>query len=974
MSRSRGAGLAAGSLFLSVATGPDAHAQLAEAGEQAVVEEVVVTGSRIRRDPLNERAPLTVLDGDALERTGLTNLGDALQHLPVAGSAPNSQFNVPGNAGFPQDGAGIGAGSVQVALRNVGSKRTLVLVDGRRWIAGASASGVPGHVDLNSIPDNVIERVEILQDGASAIYGSDAIGGVVNIITDRNFSGIGFDLQTGGYLGEGDGESTAAGVKWGAGNATTHLVLSASYRDERGVETAARARSAFPNPDATSCDVPGTLCSSFTPQGRFVFGPNLAGGASITLNHGVLNDGGANIPAFDPADPRAGDFHAFTAADRFNYNGPGFNYLRTPNERVNLFASARHAAGANTELFATLSYTNRSSATRAAPEPLCLGSGCGNRINEQFFISAANPYNPFGVDLSAQAGTLAFFGRRPLESGPREFHQDVDTWFATFGVEGELNAGGRSLFWEVYGSYGENRGFQEKYNSHNAARLQIAMGDPAVCAATPDCVPFNFFGGQGPDGRGSITQDMLDYVTFTQRDFSDQKLANAAFNLSGELFSMPGGEAGIAAGIEFRDHDGSFRPDPVAERGETAGIPAGSTRGGFDVTEYYAELNLPLVSSGERYWDLNLAVRNSDYSTFGSEATYQVNTLFRPVDAVTLRASHSTGFRAPGIGELFGGAAREDFLFLDPCADVLGQAGSANGGRDAAQPQGIVANCASLGVPTSLIQTNPQLSAVSAGNRSLDPETSEQLTAGIVFSLAPTAGWIETLTVSADYYDLTIDDAIQGRIPSDVIVACVATLDPLFCGLVPRGADGVLGVIDNRLQNIGGIEAGGYDISLALSGPQRPAGRFNATFNASFLSSYEERTANIDGTETITDRTGVHTSETFQRAFPKLRWVTTLDWIRDRWTAGLTLRWTDSMSVDAADQVDSVLYADLVLSYRPGAADDGWSVSLGFNNLFDENPPVCPGCGFTGMSQVVHDLPGRVGYLRVNYRGSAASR
>ena len=209
----------------------------------------------------------------------------------------------------------------------------------------------------------------------------------------------------------------------------------------------------------------------------------------------------------------------------------------------------------------------------AAPEPLCLGSGCGNRINEQFFISAANPYNPFGVDLSAQAGTLAFFGRRPLESGPREFYQDVDTWFATFGVEGELNPGGRSLFWEVYGSYGENRGFQEKYNSHNAAKLQIAMGDPAVCAATPGCVPFNFFGGQGPDGRGSITRDMLDYVTFTQRDFSEQTLVNAAFNVSGELFSMPAGEAGIAAGIEYRDHDGSFRPDPIANAARRPAFP-----------------------------------------------------------------------------------------------------------------------------------------------------------------------------------------------------------------------------------------------------------------------------------------------------------------------------------------------------------------------------------------------------------------
>ncbi len=591
----------------------------------AEIEEIVVTGSRIRRDPLSESAPLMAIGADALERTGLTNLGDALQALPITGSAPNSQFNVPGNSGFPQDGAGIGAGSVQVSLRNVGSKRTLVLVDGRRWIAGASASGVPGHVDLNSIPDNVIDRVEILQDGASAIYGSDAIGGVVNIITDRGFSGFRADLQSGGYLGAGDGESTEASLKWGAGNGRTHLVLSAGYRDEGGIETADRSRSAFPNPNATSCDVPNTLCSSFTPQGRFVFGPNFAGGASVTLNTGALNDGGANIPDFDPANPHAGDFHPFTAADRFNYNGPGFNYLRTPNERINAFASARHEISAGTELFATVSYTNRSSATKGAPEPLCLGAGCGNRINDRFFISAANPYNPFGVDLSAVDGTLAFFGHRPLESGPRLFFQDVDTLFGTLGA-------------------------------------------------------------------------------------------------GGELFSLPVGEAGVAAGIEYRDHDGSFRPDPVAARGETAGIPSGPTDGRFDVVEYYGELSLPMISNGVRYWELNLAARNSDYSTFGSELTYKINTLYRPVEQFSLRGSLSTGFRAPRIGELFGGAAREDFLFLDPCADVLGQFGSANGGRDTSQPSTVIANCAALGVPTSLVQTNPQLSAISAGSPSLNAE------------------------------------------------------------------------------------------------------------------------------------------------------------------------------------------------------------------------------------------------------------
>lgn len=970
------AGALGAAVGVTLATAPLDVANAQDRAEE--VEEIVVTGSRIRRDPLNEPTAIMEINAGDIEDTGLTNLGDALQNLPITGSAPNSQFNVPGNSGFPQDGAGIGAGAVQLSLRNIGSKRTLVLVDGRRWVAGASASGVPSTVDLNTIPDNVIQRVEILQDGASAIYGSDAIGGVVNIITDRSFEGFRIDAQTGSYLSDSDGESTAFGLKWGAGNDTTHVVLSASYRDEQGVETADRNQSQFPNPNATSCDVAGSRCSSFTPQGRYIFGPNYAGGASITLDDGVLNDGMGNIPAFDPADPTGGDYHAFTGADRFNYNGPGFNYLRTPNERVNLYASATHELSESVRLVATASYTNRTSATKAAPEPLCLGNGCGNSINNNFVIHEDNIYNPFGTTLQTSDGTLEFFGRRPLESGGRLFFQDINTYFVSVGLEGDFEAADRSFYWDVFGSYGDNRGFQEKFNSHNSAKLQIAMGDPAVCAATPNCVPFNFFGGQGPDGNGSITQDMLDFATYTQRDFSEQTLKNFSANIGGDLVDLPGGTMGFAAGIEYRDHEGSYRPDPIAERGETAGIPAGATAGGFDVTEFYGELNVPLIS-GNQYWEVNLAARSSDYSTSGRESTYKFSTLYQPIDQLSLRASVSTGFRAPGIGELFGGAAREDFTHLDPCADVNGVAGSANGGRDTPQPANIIANCANpavggsnsdpgfMGVPTTFIQSNPSLSSVSAGNEDLDAETSDSYTVGAVWSTEFNAGWISGLTASIDYYNLTIDDAVSSRIAGDVLDACVDTLDPLFCDLTPRAASGAMGVIDNQLQNIGGIETSGYDLMLDYMSPDWNWGQLNIVLNATFLDEYVETTANIDGTETSTDRSGTHTNETFQRAFPELRTVTTVSWFKDNWNASMAFRWVDDMADADGEDLDSAMFADLRVAYRPSFADDALTLAIGFNNVFDEDPPILT-TSTINMSNVSHDLPGRIGYFRVTYQ------
>jgi len=944
-------------------------AKLTFAQDADELEEVIVTGSRIRRNPLDEPVAIMDISAEAIEKTGLINLGSALQQLPISGSAINSQFNVPGNSGFPQDGSGIGAGAAQLAIRNVGAKRTLILVDGRRWIAGASASGVPSAVDLNTIPENVISRIEVLQDGASAIYGSDAIGGVVNIITHDSYDGFKVDAQTGGYISDSDGESTQLSALWGGGNDTTHFVLSASYREEKGIETASRSRSAFPSPDATSCA--GGGCSSFTPQARLVLGPNF-GFQDITLNDGVLNDGGANIPQWDPNDPDGGaDFHAFSTADRFNYNGPGFNFLKTPNERVNFYANVTHDLSENISMFARMSYTNRSSETKGAPEPICLGAGCGNRIMDNIVISALNPYNPFGIDLSVANGNLEFFGRRPLESGPRLFFQDVNTYMFTTGLQGDFEAGDRNFYWDLSAGYGDNRGFQEKQNSHNAAKIAVALGDPAVCAATPNCVPFNYFGGQGPDGSGSITQDMLDFITYTQRDFSEQTLKNVSFNLSGDIAELPAGTMGFAGGLEYRDHAGSFRPDPIAERGETAGIPSGATVGGFDVTEIYAEVNVPLISgvAGADLLELNLAARNSDYSTSGAEATYKVSALWRPISELSFRASFSTGLRAPGIGELFGGAAREDFNFLDPCADYEGTVGAANGGRDAPQSAAIQANCATLGVAPGLAQINPQLSAVSTGNALLTPESSDNVTFGFVYSPAWSEGlnWSEGMTLSVDFYDVQIEDAVQGRSPGELITACVDTLDPFFCDGVPRTPSGQVGLVQNQLQNIGGIDASGMDLMFSYMSPETSMGQFGLRVNATYLDEFKERTRNPDGSASVNDLTGRHPDETFFRAFPEWRMVTGLDWVKDRLSGGLTIRWVDDMLLDSGSNLDSVAFTDLRFTYNPDILGEALTLSLGFNNVFDEDPPVCDACGVISMSPVSHDLPGRVGYFRVTY-------
>ena len=442
---------------------------------------------------------------------------------------------------------------------------------------------------------------------------------------------------------------------------------------------------------------------------------------------------------------------------------------------------------------------------------------------------------------------------------------------------------------------------------------------------------------------------------------------------------MPAGELAFAAGVEYREQDGSFRPDPIAASGETAGIPSGATAGSFNVTEFYGELNIPLISgaAGADLLEVNLAARSSDYSTSGSESTYKAGVLWRPIEDLSVRGSFSTGFRAPGIGELFGGAAREDFTFLDPCADVLGTILAADGGRleSGPQPQNIIDNCAVLGVGPGLAQRNPQLSALSQGNSALIAETSDSWSAGFVWSpaFAENAGWIEGLTVSIDFYDLEIEDAVQGRDPGEVVTACVDTLDPFFCDSVPRTASGQVDVISNQLQNIGTIEVSGFDIAVNYVGPETGIGQFNVSLNATKLDEYIERTANPDGSLTTTERTGTHTNETFMRAFPDWRATTSIDWIYDRWAANLSFRWIDEMITDSgtgpdAQKLDSAVFTDLQVRYNPAFLDDALTVAIGFNNLFDEDPPLCNPCGVIGMSIAVHDLPGTVGYVRVTYQ------
>lgn len=935
-----GAALAA---IVAGATGAQAQSTLpppdiannppATASQPNAQNDIVVTGSRIRRDPLSQDSPIVFVDQEDIAKTGLNSVNDVLQRLPSAGGGLNGKFNNSGNFGNPPDGGGVGAGAAEIDLRYLGSKRTLVLVDGLRFVNAASASGVPGSVDLNAIPESMIERVEVLQDGASAIYGSDAISGVVNIITKSHQKGLQLSAQVGEY-DDGDGFSQNYQVSWGNGEGPTQFVVGANYVKQNGISSGDRDISLFPEPGETSCT--GGGCSSGTPNGRFI-----VLGQDLTLIAPVIG-----------RTPTLADYRDFAAdgSDRFNF--APFNYILTPSERYGGFVNVKQELGPDMNFTAKAVYNRRNSKNRAAPLPLFVGPDAGNgNLLDTISIDATNQYNPFGVTLRgddpttlANEATYEFIGRRVVEGGPRRYNQKVDTTYGTASLDGKFGVGGRDWFWDINGIYGRNKAKQTVFGNINAANLAVALGPDAAC--TGPCVPFNIFGGEG-----SITQDMLDFVSFTQHDSSRQNLWGVSANVSGSLFDLPGGPLGLAIGVEHRDLKGRFDPDPTVAAGLGSDIPALPTKGGYNVDEAYAEVNAPLLSNRPfaQLLELDGAVRFSDYSSSGSTTTFKGGLNWKPIRDLRLRGSYSEGFRAPTIGELFGTPSRFDQELNDPCSADQSPSGE------------ILANCTTLGVPAGYQQNNPQLSVLTSGNADLKPETSKGWNLGAVFSPAS----MPRLSIEANYYNIKIKHAIFAA-AGDILARCVATLDPVACAAVTRTATGQIAQISGVLGNVNGINTEGLDLNVAWRTARSSWGTLGFTFNNTFLFNYDVIVPTADGTAKLS-REGTEQGSPDQ-AFPKHKAIGIIDWEGGQLGATLTGRYIKSViESQNGNKLNSRLYADFQLRWNP-TWFEGLGLAVGANNLFDKDPPGCISCGLNNFDPGTYDVPGRYLYARASVK------
>jgi len=918
------------------------------------LDRIEVTGTRIKTSEAEGLVPVQRITREDIDRTGLTSVADIVQALTASGSALNTKFNSSGNFGFPPDGSGVGAGSAQVDLRHLSSKRVLVLVDGVRWVNEASASGVGSATDLNTIPLAIVERIEVLEDGASSLYGSDAIAGVVNIITRKDFEGLAINAQVGQY-GEGDGTTSSIDLGWGGSAGRANFFFGLSYTDQEKILSRDREQSSYP--------VPGTgvsFGSSGTPTGRFIFvDPNTGEVHDITPNTG------ASDPTYDGSQigcVRTDDYHCFSTADRFNFSQ--YNLLLTPSERTGAFGQVRFEFNDSLSGYAKVLYNRRQSTNQAAPEPLFFGpeAGTGNPQADNIFISALNPFNPFGFDLDS-ADNLILIGRRPVEGGARVFEQDVDTWYFGAGLEGVFDAGSRTLYWDVNLAFSENKAEQTNYGSYNIRNIALALGDPAACAAVAGCTPLNIFG-----GPGTITPAMLAWIQPVVRDRSKNELALFTANLSGSLFDLPAGSVDFATGFEHRRLDGWYRPDALTIAGDYNGVPSLPTSGDYDVSELFFEFNVPLFANesiGQKL-DFTIAGRYSDYSTGISEFTPKYGLRFQLVEELVLRASYSEGFRAPSIGELFGSASRFDAQLNDPCDTPL------------INP-GLAANCAALGVPNNYQQPNPQISITTGGNEDLDPEYSKSFSAGLIWS--PTfledSAWAEKVDFEVTYYRHEIEGAIQAIDAQTQLDLCVQTLDPLYCDGISRAPTGGINGFNNRLTNLGTIKTDGWDIDLFWVFPESKVGQFSAAWRNTLVGDY--RAVGAAGQEQP-QAPGI---EVVDSAIPEWTSNFTLDWRRGNWSAAWTMRHVSELREECGRAVgfpvcsnpatginvlEATTYHDLQLGYRFADFHD-MGLTFGVNNLFEEDPPICLSCSLNGYDASTYDIPGgRFFYLRADIK------
>ncbi|HSS01014.1 MAG TPA: TonB-dependent receptor, partial [Kofleriaceae bacterium] len=775
---------------------------------QAPISEaaVLVTGSLIERASQITPSPVTILTRNDLLASGRSMIGDILQPLPEQANAINAQVNNGGD------------GSTRIDLRGLGATHTLVLLDGRRF--GPVGNGADSTVDLNTIPLATIERVEILKDAASAVYGSDAVGGVVNIITRSKFTGTEASLYT-AETERRDGFTFDASFITGhrSDSGRGHIVFSAGMQRQDPVFAGDRPFSEFDKDFnyTTRTEVRGG--STTTPAGRInqrQFDVNGDG------KFDTINLCGAT-QIFCVPDGNGG-YRPFTDSDLYNFQPP--NYLYTPSSRFNAYSAGTFELGPDLAGFFQMSFLHRESSQQLAPEPLSPVPP----------ISRDSIYNPFGADVLGYA-------RRVVEFGPRGATEGVNTFRLVTGLTGSAPDDIPALDhwkWELSFNLGRTEATVNDQGHLIRSRLRNALGPSFINASgvptcgtplapIPGCVPMNILA-----PAPSIDEAARNYVAFTGVSTGLDQEQMVLATTHGRLATLPSGDISLAIATDFRRETGSFTPDALITAGDTTGVISPTTSGSTQTFEAMAELQTVAVRdrSGLERLEVDLAARQFRIDDAITGTAWNARALLRPIPALTLRATTALAFRAPTVAELFRGNANTLVAAIDPC-DRTFPTGIAAAATTIASPTSD--ECAREGVPPDARFGTTQQRVVNHGNQKLDPETARVTTSGAVLEL------FRGLALSVDLWRIDVDQAIRQPNAQQIFTGCYQRGVRGFCDLIHRdpARNFAIDFVDAPTLNLGGTSTTGLDAAVDRTRDTGGLGQLRARFDAQRLFKFD---------------------------------------------------------------------------------------------------------------------------------------
>ena len=959
----------------------------ATVAQDDALEEIVVTGSRIARPDFASASPIVSITQEAFERTGSTSVDVVMNRLPQFVPDITSTSNNPGNGG---------QGNIQ--LRGFGPRATLVLLDGRRLVP-ANGTGV---VDVNIIPSALIESVEIVTGGASAVYGSDAVAGVVNFKLRQKFDGLQLDAS-GAVTDRGDGEETFVGLTGGLGfaNGRGNVFGHVSYSEREAVTYAQRAFSRYAlgyvGPGAGGIGPDG----AFLPQGstlveeastralraspaafEALFASYGYAAGSVPYQNSVLAnaDGslftlGLRVPGSvvnyrGPRDP-------LLYSDRlYTYNYAPYNYLKLPLERVSGFLGADFELDGGHELFGQLLYADYSADRALAPAPAAT-----------LFMPATNPYIPadlkFLLDSRSNPAADLRYAKRFGELGPRTASNQYDVWQLTAGVRGPLPGDWK---YDAYVQYGKND--QQERQAGNALRSKINELVYAVDGGQSTCGEFNLF------RLGAISADCARFIAAEGVNRSGYEQSIVEISASGSLFDLPAGELEVAVGAMYKHDEYFYRADPLASVILADGIPdligfnaSDDIRGSDHNTDVYVEALVPLLDDlpGVRRLEASFGYRHSQYESAGGADAWKAELTYQPLEPLRLRGSLQRAVRAPSVFELYEPRLPVDypvlpapFGVLDPCA-----AGSAE--RSGPYSTQVEALCVAQGVPAALLPAFEDqdllLRGVAGGNPDLEPETADTLTAGLVLASWSTAPLFSRMQLSVDWYRIEVEDAIDYVFAYNYVPLCYdARTNPNFdpagtwCGFFTRDpGTGEIEGLQDVLRNIEGYETSGVDLQFDWGFDAGP-GSVEINALVSWMDRFEQVPPRGLPTRDAVGFVGNDggASNGLGRSLPEWKWNASLSYEWQPVTFGAQWRHIDSMQ-DADRALDyripSSDYFDLFASATIEVGTRGaLTLRGGVENLTDEDPPLLPSQVQANTDPSQYDVLGRRYYLNLSYR------